>query len=242
MRKFAIATAVLLAMSIAVVPQPALADDRWSANCNETRDITTSNYSGTLSPADQDALRVNIPEGDSVSVSLTWDSGMEIRIFDDVAWSYEEEQDIQEVESEEPFSTLSIDPQHTEMNNADYFRLEGGQQPFNAKIFSEGQGPICIGLSAAENSGDWQMNVAVVDEEPPTESREQLKQELAEKNETIDQLQTEVQRLNSTVEQLEQRVTALEQRVTSLEGNSSSGLENSSAKKMPFVASHQFSF
>jgi len=231
MRISAILMAVLLAVSIAFVPQPAMADDRWPANCNETREITTGHYSGTLSPKDQDALRVALPEGDSVSVNLAWDSRMTIRIFDDVRVASGESLDISRIESDRPFSSLSIDPQHPDLSSSDSMVLDGSDQPFNAKIFSEGEGPICIGLFPEENSGDWQMNVTVVDEQPPTESREQLKQELAEKNETIDQLQTEVQQLNSTVEQLEQRVTDLEQRVANLEGNSSTGLENSSAKK-----------
>jgi hypothetical protein len=201
-----LATLVVVIATVGIVAQPVAADDEWTGDCGEARTISPGAYSGTLSPNDQDSFAIDLPEGDYITIRLEWDTRnlTGLSIIDD-AFKYggveHEPEDEQESSSdmEGIYSEASFGPDGTE---GEWY--SAGDAPAETTIYSEGEGPICVGLIATEGAGDWRFSFARHDAEPPElVSQSELDERSEQKDQRIAELESLLEQKNQTIARLE---------------------------------------
>lgn len=192
-----------IVVGVGIVSGTAVADDEWTGKCDNAEEISPGAYSGTLSPEDQDSFVVEIPQGDYINVRLEWENENLTGIqFMDDAFKYggvEYEHDSHQESTrdmEGKFSSASI---LYNGKGRDAVTPSPSDMPFETRVYSEGDGPVCLGVLAYEGAGDWKMSFSIQDEEPPAlvdqhEAREieneieELESLLEQKNQTISEL------------------------------------------------------
>lgn len=186
------------------------ADDEWPNNCNKnTPLVETGTYSGSLSPDDRDALRIDLDKGDYASVHLFYTPpGVQAQttgLQTTKAPAKVAPLRIQIDEGSGAFTSksggdLSAVPGAT-VYSVDNFYLQTNEIEFRA--YSEQQSPICIVFETSEDTAaEWRVGLATNDVKPPEVGADAVEAQ---------------QELEQRVDRLENRILELEERVSTLE-------------------------
>lgn len=181
MRRHAfVVVASMLVVAVGVGLQPAAADEKWPGHCGETETIEPGVHGGTLSPRDQDSFKVNVPEGDFITLKISWDTEAidDLFIMDDFtrdldddtpAEAREQDGESSEFLEQANLSTASFADTNESVidNNIQEQLLFDENSGVTIRVYSEGPGPICLGLATSDGAGDWQISFAINDAKPP---------------------------------------------------------------------------
>ena len=201
--------------SVGIVPQAVSAsEDEWPDNCNEAPLVSDGQYSGVMNtPSDRDVLRIEMDEGDYLTVSALVPSeavGAELRPAashrNNIGWSIKK------------------------LINGDGDRLEPGVEGTIA-WWAEEDGVFCFRIievdDTAEFPYEWEMSISLNDPEPAgfevTELREkndELESQITQKNDRISELESLLEQKNQTIVELESRVEELESQSSNGGGDS----------------------
>lgn len=213
-------TVVVLVIGATVgIAQPVAADDGYPESCNGAPVLTDGTYSDNLSPKDVDTFKLDLSEGDFVTITLQrenpdrYDRSVPIEFditpYNDTRYDNGE----REAEWEKTWSyTEPISP-YGSTDGDPGLKYDTGEKQKQFKIFREGgDGPLCLPMTSTDDDKyfRWSMSLAYNDGNPPEltspERVSQLKSTIERKNERIGEL-------NATIEAQEERIATLESRL-----------------------------
>lgn len=163
-RKLALLLVVVLCSSL--VTAPVHAADDYPENCEEAPVLTEGTYTGSLSPADEDAMIFDLDDGESVTVSLTWEETKNIVVMNENTWDRDRD-------SELDYSAVSLNLLNGgysgELGFVTLGESENDNNPTYMEIYSEGEAPACVGFAVDEKPVDsWKLVVDTAYTPTPT--------------------------------------------------------------------------
>lgn len=182
-------------------PVPVAAQDDWPDQCRDTTSATEpGTYSGTLSPVDIDAMLVDIPEGDYITATVTFDAPAEdnqLRIHGSgTSITGADGAELSESRGEDSI---------LQQTATSYFRITPGEITF--RMYNEQESPFCLKTNTQRGAtGDWQISFSEGDASPPpvgagdSDEVAELEQELEEREETIQEQEERIAELEAQLD------------------------------------------
>lgn len=187
----------------AATPVPVAAQDDWPDSCGtDVQMVEPGAYSGTLSPNDEDVIRIDLDEGDYISYTLEIDSPSSEQSF------FVQANDGSLTESDGTQLEADTGPDPTVVTlqaGATGFNMQPGDVQHRA--YSKRNDGLCMRLgSLNDGTGEWRFAFEINEASPPPvgggDNGEvaELEQELEEKNETIQEQEERIAELEAQLD------------------------------------------